>query len=1126
MRLRRLDLIRYGRFSDHVIDLGSAPETDLTVIYGDNEAGKSTVFSAWLDLLFKIPQRTPFAFQFDRRDLVIGATLETASGALTLRRTGKRDGSLSDAAGHPVAESRVQALLHGLDRDGYRTRFCLDEAVLRDGGADIARARGDLGQLLHAGVSGLSGLSAALDQVQSDVECIHKRGGRATQLVTTKHNLKALDERIAEARLSPDRFDRLAADHERSAEHRRKAEAALADAQRRLTLWKTTAARREIAAELREIDTQLRDLPAGPDLPKEVLLRAHAIQGRREAAAHTAESARSTRARAVEKLAELPEDDADLEIASELDRLDASVLNDSEPLVGRAMTAAVDLPALRRSRTETKERIDEHKLQIAGPDSPLGDLLLPPNLRIALRRAVDAALAAGGRRADLEAQRQDAEDRLGAPVAEPIGLAELETALGAWQHDAREVARLAERAADAERLARDQCADLPSGWADLVLDGPPEEAELKALARRALEAATWRAHAAAALAEAEVGIAEATDGQEVVPPEPEISHHDVEESRERRDAAWTAHRRTLTAATADQFAAAMRADDALRETYWRAREARLASHRWDQDLERRLGEARRLRAAHSTAVDAAAAQDLNVQAAAEALGLPPTSSADALLPRRAALVAAADAARRASNASDDVRAAEAQLAQRTGALEAAMIAAGGTWPDGRDTLPAAAEVWRDTLRRRGEAFAAWTERSRQVKDLSARAADAKKAERQALSQVADLTDGSWYADKLPADLPQLLDRVSSLDALVTEAEALSVRIAELDAIVTRFELEAAPLARALNLPADRPGPLLAAARARAVAARASDHARRGLRAEIASADRAIQDAERDGAAAAGEIEGLFAGQAVSDLSIQVAMEQLDQRETVRRRRAELTDRDQALGGEAVPQDLEAWDPAGLAPLTDEIARREAERDAAHQDEGAARQALDAARAADGSAALDLLRATELETLADAVRDGFQRAIGLRAARRALRRYRVAQRGDMLRTAEQAFVHITGDAWQGLSVEPYGAGERLVGLRAGAPVPIERMSTGTQGQLYLALRVAGHRTFLSETGQLPFLTDDIHETFDDGRVRAALELSREMSRRGQVIILTHHRHLVDIARDLDPDTRVIDLFRRA
>ena len=54
MRLRRLDLIRYGHFTDFTIDFGAKHESDidLHIIYGPNEAGKSTSFEGFLDLLF------------------------------------------------------------------------------------------------------------------------------------------------------------------------------------------------------------------------------------------------------------------------------------------------------------------------------------------------------------------------------------------------------------------------------------------------------------------------------------------------------------------------------------------------------------------------------------------------------------------------------------------------------------------------------------------------------------------------------------------------------------------------------------------------------------------------------------------------------------------------------------------------------------------------------------------------------------------------------------------------------------------------------------------------------------------------------------------------------------------
>ncbi|WP_246674848.1 MULTISPECIES: AAA family ATPase [unclassified Mesorhizobium] len=52
MRLRRLDLIRYGKFTDRTIDFGPKPESgpDLHVVFGLNEAGKSTVLSGYLEI--------------------------------------------------------------------------------------------------------------------------------------------------------------------------------------------------------------------------------------------------------------------------------------------------------------------------------------------------------------------------------------------------------------------------------------------------------------------------------------------------------------------------------------------------------------------------------------------------------------------------------------------------------------------------------------------------------------------------------------------------------------------------------------------------------------------------------------------------------------------------------------------------------------------------------------------------------------------------------------------------------------------------------------------------------------------------------------------------------------------
>lgn len=75
MRLNRLDLIRYGRFDGAEIRFPRHTDgtRDVTVIYGPNEAGKSTAFSGYLELLFGMKvQHHPYAFRYERNDLLVG----------------------------------------------------------------------------------------------------------------------------------------------------------------------------------------------------------------------------------------------------------------------------------------------------------------------------------------------------------------------------------------------------------------------------------------------------------------------------------------------------------------------------------------------------------------------------------------------------------------------------------------------------------------------------------------------------------------------------------------------------------------------------------------------------------------------------------------------------------------------------------------------------------------------------------------------------------------------------------------------------------------------------------------------------------------------------------------------
>src|SRR5689334_23036795 len=120
MRIRRLDLIKYGHFTNAHFKV-AASRPDLQVIYGLNEAGKSTTLSAIEDLLFGIPQHSPHNFAHDYASMRVGALIEGEGRSLELRRRkGLKHTLLSgNDVPMPGAEATLTALLGGVDRRFY-----------------------------------------------------------------------------------------------------------------------------------------------------------------------------------------------------------------------------------------------------------------------------------------------------------------------------------------------------------------------------------------------------------------------------------------------------------------------------------------------------------------------------------------------------------------------------------------------------------------------------------------------------------------------------------------------------------------------------------------------------------------------------------------------------------------------------------------------------------------------------------------------------------------------------------------------------------------------------------------------------------------------------------------------
>jgi hypothetical protein len=293
-------------------------------------------------------------------------------------------------------------------------------------------------------------------------------------------------------------------------------------------------------------------------------------------------------------------------------------------------------------------------------------------------------------------------------------------------------------------------------------------------------------------------------------------------------------------------------------------------------------------------------------------------------------------------------------------------------------------------------------------------------------------------------------------------------------------------------------------------------------------DRSKHRAETELQAALDDLDGCFEGQGGQDLVPRDRVAKLVQRDRLRTEKT-AAERDREKARDGVVADLftaeldrmpDATRGAELEQaLKDAQDARDTARDAQREAIRLYREAFEAADRSD--------LATEQATLLEELRSGARKAavarLGVLAARGALRRLAAERRSDMLRDVEEAFVAMTTPAWTGVDVWSQAEGDKLVGIQPdGSSVPVEQMSTGTMGQLYFALRLAGYRSFAREPGPLPMILDDIMETFDDRRARAALRLCAEIGTNGRAILFTHHPHLVELARDTIKGVSVVNM----
>ena len=186
-------------------------------------------------------------------------------------------------------------------------------------------------------------------------------------------------------------------------------------------------------------------------------------------------------------------------------------------------------------------------------------------------------------------------------------------------------------------------------------------------------------------------------------------------------------------------------------------------------------------------------------------------------------------------------------------------------------------------------------------------------------------------------------------------------------------------------------------------------------------------------------------------------------------------------------------------LAVELNRAQAERDHIH--------------GGDAAAQAESKRLEALSQLGDVAERYLQVATGHRLLRWAVDRYRERRQGPLLQRASALFAQLTLGGFARLAPDFEHDPPRLEAVRAsGERVGIHGLSEGTRDQLFLALRLAALELHIAADRPLPFIADDLFVNFHDQRSRAGLTVLGELARKTQVIFLTHHEHLVEVARE--------------
>ena len=1181
MRIRELRLLRYGKFTDRILTLPHAPQ-DIHLVVGANEAGKSTMRRALSDWLFGFPMRsTGMDFLHPMQDLRLGGIIEdntasredpssgldTAIGStkekgpsngqihsLNFERRKGQKNTLRTPADEPLPDSTLHEWLGSLQAEEFRRMYALDHATLVEGSESILQASDDIGRMLFQAAAGIEHLGDALKALQQEADSLwapRKSGNRIfyQQQDAYEDARRTLGQAQLRTRDWKESHDAVT-DVQHQLEEARSKHAEIQQHIHRLERIRRVQPLLRDAEAARQRQEALQASGMPPLLPEDA--RQIFEQASRQGALVQAEMMRLQTAlnELDQALAALTLDTPVLARADEITRLD------------EARVQCHDHPARLQRHQEKLQMLQARVKALAAElgwpaedEAAMARRLPAPAWRertaqlICKHQALQHAVEKARNERDAQAQN------LSQWQAHLQSLASdgIDPALSDLLEQAR---RLGDPDAQSDALTRERQRLDAALEATLAGMGPwrqpidrlqamlvPEASQVDALRVQQHDDARALQARQEALQKKIQDIQQQEQALlQLVRHHQPVSREDVAQARQQRDDDWQAIKAdpATLPARAGAFEARMHEADTLAD-------ARLERAKHEADRQSCTNQLEKLKLERTgiesdiQVIETRMTQRLtDWQAQAAACGLPDLPL-DAALTWLKRYQDALELLARRQTAEHQLQ----TLLQRVEALRQALT--------DRLALPATTgldDALRQARERLETAQRIAGQRSTletQIQDAQRRLVPLQTALTQAESQwqewqqawQAALAEAGHEATLPVEQLETRLARIQDIQTLLAQMGSLRAdEIEPLQNALDSWIRHARTLADQLmpDAPTDMsPQDMVLTLAGRLKAARQDEAEHHRLQQQQARDRQALEAARQQQIQVDALLQPLRVAAGIDDMALLgPAIARSEERRQIEHeiQRIETALREAGDGHsiESLRTEAASIEPDQLqvelnrlgteaGQVVEEISRLGARH-------GQLKAAFDALNGSDAAARA----AARQQEAAAGMAEAAERYLRLKTAARLLQwsmeRFRQTRQGPMLARASEIFQALTLGSFSRLLVDADSHDSpRLVSIRTDGnkPVEVPGLSEGTRDQLYLALRLAALDQQASQGSRMPLIADDLFINFDDRRTEAGLQVLGDVSRRMQVILLTHHDHLVPLARQVLGDgLNVIEL----